>query len=71
MSAQEPVILESLLQQVKVFTTRVDTLYSSAFLVLAPEHALVPILTTKQNKKKVEAYIEKARKETDIERTVW
>lgn len=52
-----------------IFTTRVDTLYSAAYLVLAPEHSIVPEITTKEHKKNVEDYIEKARKETDIERS--
>lgn len=52
-----------------IFTTRVDTLYSAAYLVMAPEHSLVPEITTKEHKKNIEDYIEKARKETDIERS--
>lgn len=52
-----------------IFTTRVDTLYSAAYLVLAPEHTLVPGITTKEHTENVEDYIEKARKETDIERS--
>jgi len=47
----------------------VDTLFSAAFLVLAPEHELVLKISTDKHKENIEKYIEKARKETDIERT--
>ncbi len=56
-------------KQVSIFTTRVDTLFSAAFLVLAPEHPLVKEITTAKNLKKAKEYMEKARKATDIERT--
>lgn len=60
---------EKLGKSVKVFTTRVDTLFSCAFLILAPEHSLVDHITTKEHQKNVKEYLEKARKETDITRT--
>lgn len=56
-------------KKVSIFTTRVDTLFSAAFLVLAPEHALVPEITTKEHQKEIEEYMEQARRETDIART--
>ena len=37
----EPAILELLKPSIKVFTTRADTIFSAAFVVLAPEHELV------------------------------
>lgn len=51
-----------------VFTTRPDTLYGATFMVLAPEHPLVEKLTTPEQKKEVEAYIEWARRQTEIDR---
>jgi leucyl-tRNA synthetase len=52
----------------RVFTTRPDTLYGATFMVLSPEHALVPRLTTPDRKAEVEAYAEAAGRETEIER---
>ena len=54
--------------ELRVFTTRPDTLYGATFMVLAPEHALVPKLTHPDRKTEVEAYIAAAGRETEIER---
>ncbi|MCK9554547.1 leucine--tRNA ligase [bacterium] len=53
----------------KVFTTRPDTLFGATYVVLAPEHELIPKITDKKHKKDVTEYIEAAKKESDIERT--
>ena len=54
--------------RIRVFTTRPDTLFGATFMVLAPEHPLVPKLTHPDRKTDVEAYIAQARRETEIER---
>ncbi len=54
--------------EIPVFTTRPDTLFGATFMVLAPEHALVATLTAPARRKDVEAYVERARAETEIER---
>lgn len=55
---------------VKVFTTRADTLFGVTYVVLAPEHPLVESLKLKvENKNEVEKYIEKVKKESELERT--
>jgi leucyl-tRNA synthetase len=41
---------------IRVFTTRPDTLFGATFMVLAPEHPLVPALTTPEQRGAVEAY---------------
>ena len=41
---------------IRVFTTRPDTLFGATFMVLAPEHPLVPALTTPEQRSAVEAY---------------
>jgi leucyl-tRNA synthetase len=51
-----------------VFTTRPDTLYGASYAVLAPEHKLVDLITTDEQKNKVEEYQLYARKQSEIER---
>src|SRR5574341_24310 len=53
---------------IRVFTTRPDTIFGVTSMVLAPEHPLVPRITTPDRKAEGESYIEKARHETEIER---
>ncbi|MDO8663480.1 MAG: class I tRNA ligase family protein [Candidatus Wildermuthbacteria bacterium] len=64
-----PEVLEEFLPKVKVFTTRIDTIFSSTFLILAPEHPLVEKITTQEQKPEVEKYIIEATKKNEIERT--
>ena len=52
----------------EVFTTRPDTLWGATFMVLAPEHPLVPGLTSAEQREQVEAYIAQATRQTDIQR---
>ncbi|KLV21918.1 leucine--tRNA ligase [Niallia circulans] len=52
-----------------VFTTRPDTLFGATYAVLAPEHALVEKITTSEQKAAVEAYLEKVKSKSDLERT--
>ncbi len=54
--------------EIRAFTTRIDTVYGMTFVVLAPEHPLVEKLTTSEHKAEVEAYVEKARQATEIDR---
>ena len=55
-------------KEIRVFTTRPDTIFGVTFMVLAPEHPLVARLTLPEKKAEVEAYIAKSRKQTEIER---
>lgn len=54
---------------IRVYTTRVDTIYSAAYMVLAPEHPLVYKITTEEQKEAVEKYKEAALMKSDLERT--
>jgi len=54
---------------ITVFTTRPDTLWGATFMVLAPEHPLVEILTTEAHGDQVASYREQASRATEIERT--
>src|SRR5262249_8654700 len=50
----------------EVFTTRPDTLFGVTFAVLAPEHPLVSSITTPERHAEVEAYVAKARRESEV-----
>ena len=54
--------------ELRVFTTRPDTLFGATFMVLAPEHPLVEKLTAPDRKADVDAYVYQTRRETEIER---
>ncbi len=54
--------------QVEVFTTRPDTIFGVTFMTLAPEHELVPQITTPEQKAAVEAYVEATAKRSERER---
>ena len=58
------------LQSITVFTTRVDTIFSAAFLVLAPEHGLIENVKEKiENISEIQEYVEQAKKKTTLQRT--
>lgn len=52
-----------------VFTTRCDTLFGATYCVLAPESDLVQKITTKEQKKLVDEYINTCSSKSDLERT--
>ena len=52
-----------------VFTTRPDTLFGATYCVIAPEHPLVEKITTKEQKDKVDEYIQITATKSDLERT--
>ena len=52
-----------------VFTTRCDTLFGATYCVMAPEHKLVDIITTEEQKEKVNEYKEACKLKNDMERT--
>ncbi|OGO59839.1 MAG: leucine--tRNA ligase, partial [Chloroflexi bacterium RBG_19FT_COMBO_48_23] len=56
-------------KEIRVFTTRPDTIFGVTFFVLAPEHPLVPLLTTPERRAEVEAYVLQTQRQTEIERT--
>ena len=51
-----------------VFTTRVDTLFGVSYVVFAPENDMVKDLTTPEHQAEVEAYIEQAKMQNEIDR---
>jgi len=56
-------------EEIKVFTTRPDTIYGVSYLVLAPKHPLVEKITIKTQKQKIEGYIKRTLSKNDLERT--
>ncbi|MEK7857651.1 MAG: leucine--tRNA ligase [Elusimicrobiota bacterium] len=56
-------------QELRVFTTRPDTLYGATYMVLAPEHALVAQITAPGQRDAVSAYVQAAAGKSEMERT--
>ncbi|HEY8462977.1 MAG TPA: leucine--tRNA ligase [Bacillota bacterium] len=54
--------------EIKIFTTRPDTLWGVTFMVMAPEHPLVKKITTAEYQAQVEEYVAQAGRQTEIER---
>jgi leucyl-tRNA synthetase len=54
-------------KKIEVFTTRPDTLFGATYLVLAPEHDILPQLSF-TNREEVLAYVEKTKHKTQLER---
>ena len=55
--------------EIRVFTTRPDTIFGVTFVVLAPEHPLVEKLTSPEHREEVARYVERARHLSEIERS--
>jgi leucyl-tRNA synthetase len=55
-------------QAIEVFTTRADTIFGATFLVLAPEHPLVNVITNADHKGAVDSYIKSTQAKSDVER---
>jgi leucyl-tRNA synthetase len=57
-------------EEIRVFTTRLDTIYGCTYVVVAPEHGIIKHQKSKiRNWKAVEAYLADTKKKTDLERT--
>jgi leucyl-tRNA synthetase len=55
-------------KEIRVFTTRPDTIFGVTFMVLAPEHPLVEKLTTPERRREVDDYVNWTRHQSEIER---
>ena len=53
---------------IEVFTTRPDTLFGATYMVLAPEHPLVPQITTADRQPAVEVYQKSIASKSDMDR---
>jgi leucyl-tRNA synthetase len=56
-------------ERIKVFTTRVDTIFGCTYVVLAPEHPLVEKITAPERRAEVRAFVERMRRTDVVERT--
>ncbi len=69
-ATEEPEVLNVALGNVKVFTTRPDTIFGATYLVLAPEHPTAKAIARHvENSKEVFAYIEAAKSKTELQRS--
>jgi leucyl-tRNA synthetase len=55
--------------EIRIFTTRPDTMFGATYMVLAPEHPLVDELTTPDRRPAVEEYRYQAKLKSELERT--
>ena len=57
-------------EEIRVFTTRADTLFGVSYMVLAPEHPLLPRLVAgTDGEKEVTEFAARVRRESEIDRT--
>ena len=55
-------------KKLRVYTTRPDTIFGVDFMVVAPEHELIPALTTSAEKKSVDEYLKYVKSRSERER---
>ncbi|MDP3723108.1 MAG: leucine--tRNA ligase [Candidatus Omnitrophota bacterium] len=55
--------------ELKIFTTRPDTLFGATYMVLSPEHPLVSYLTTDARRQIVDSYRQDATRKSELDRT--
>jgi len=55
-------------EELKVFTTRLDTLFGVTFVVVSPEHPILKDIVSEDCKKDVFEYVKKASQKSDLER---
>ncbi len=53
---------------IKVFTTRPDTLFGCTYMVVSPEYSELDKLVTEEQKEEVDSYVEKASKKSELDR---
>jgi leucyl-tRNA synthetase len=58
-----------LVEKIRVYTTRIDTVFSMAFVVIAPDHSKVIDFITEEQKESCLDYINKSKNESEQERT--
>ncbi|HET9943164.1 MAG TPA: leucine--tRNA ligase, partial [Terriglobia bacterium] len=60
--------IEGINGTIRIFTTRPDTLFGATYIVLAPEHPLVEVVTPATEREAVNAYRQAAARKSDLQR---
>lgn len=55
---------------IKIFTTRPDTIFGASFMVLAPDHDIVPLITSKDQEAAVDAFKEKSKNKSAAQKVI-
>lgn len=61
--------IEEKREKIRVFTTRIDTIFGATYLVVAPEHPIVEKIVREDRRKEVLEFIERMRRTDRFERT--
>ena len=62
--------IKNLESGIRVFTTRLDTIFGCTYLVVAPEHPIIKNYESEiKNYEEVKKYIEEAKKKSELQRT--
>ncbi len=56
-------------QNLRIYTTRPDTLFGVSYMVIAPEHPMLADIVRDSHREQVDAYVTAARNKSDLERT--
>jgi leucyl-tRNA synthetase len=56
------------LENIRVFTTRPDTLFGATYMVLAPEHPLVDVIAAAEKREEIQRYRKETSLKSDLER---
>lgn len=55
-------------EKIRIFTTRPDTIFGATYMVLAPEHPFVDLVTTSEKKSEVDAYRKQTALKSELDR---
>ncbi len=56
-------------EKIRVFTTRIDTIFGATYIVVAPEHPVVDRIVREDKRKEVNDFVERMKRTDKIERT--
>lgn len=56
-------------EKIKIFTTRIDTIFGATFLVISPENPILEKIVSEEQKEEIVEYQEKVKSKSELERT--